>query len=137
MPLFSNSSANTGMNAELKVPSPSILRKRLGRVKARMKAEAIAEDPKQEKNRISRKRPRTREIIVNPLTTERLLASLLIASQQAFSSIPSTSRKTASLGHQMGTMARIQACPPTPYARASHSLKRERASASGPSWFCS
>ena len=133
MPLFSNSSANTGMNAELKVPSPSILRKRLGRVKARMKAEAIAEDPKQEKNRISRKSPRTREIIVNPLTTERLLTSLLIASQQAFPSIPTTGRQPELPVSPNGYDDPNTSFPSNPYARASHSLKRERASASGPS----
>lgn len=37
----------------------------------------MADEPKQEKKRTSRKRPRTRETLVTPLTTERLLNRLL------------------------------------------------------------
>ena len=73
----------------------------------------MAEDPKQEKNRMSRKRPRTREIIVNPLTTERLLASLLIANQQAILSISTTETSgTAKWRRRLKT--KLVPKPPTP-----------------------
>jgi hypothetical protein len=58
------------MNAELRVPSPNILRKRLGIVKARIKAPPIGDTPKQVKKRISRNRPSIRDRIVSELTTE-------------------------------------------------------------------
>ena len=66
------------MKAELKVPSPNILRKRLGNVKARIKAAATADEPKKEKKKMSRNRPSTLERIVKPLTKERFRENLLI-----------------------------------------------------------
>ena len=66
------------MKAELSVPSPSILRKRFGKVKARIKAAATAEEPKNEKKRISLSNPRILENAVRLLTKERFRENLLI-----------------------------------------------------------
>ena len=73
------------MNAELRVPSPNILRKRLGIVKARMKASPKIDVPKAEKNSISRSRPRILEPIVSKLTKDKFFAILLIPAGNPFS----------------------------------------------------
>ena len=64
------------MKAELKVPSPSIRRKRLGKVKASKKASPKSEAPKVAKNKMSLIRPNILESIVAPLTKENLLSKL-------------------------------------------------------------
>ena len=69
---------NIGTKAELSVPSPSILRNRLGSVKARRKASPNIDAPKVAKNKISLINPRTREHIVAPLTTEKLPQNFFI-----------------------------------------------------------
>ena len=68
--------AKTGINAELKVPSPNILRKRLGMVNANKKASPIREVPKVAKNRISLTKPSTLERRVAPLTSEKFFSKL-------------------------------------------------------------
>jgi hypothetical protein len=70
------------MKAELRVPSPNILRKRLGKVKARIKAAATADEPKKEKKKMSRNKPSTLERTVKPLTKERFRENLLIVLDQ-------------------------------------------------------
>ena len=69
-------SVNTGMKAELKVPSPNILRNKLGKVKASMNASPSNDAPKQPKKRISRPRPRNRESRVRELTRDSLPINL-------------------------------------------------------------
>ena len=66
------------MNAEVKVPSPSILLKRFGRVKAKMNASPYTEAPKALKKRTSLASPIKRETNVRTPTTEIFPRTLLI-----------------------------------------------------------
>ena len=63
-------SVKTGIKAELRVPSPNIRRKRLGKVKARMKASPISDAPKQLKKSTSLPNPRMRDNKVRELTRD-------------------------------------------------------------------
>jgi len=67
---------NMGINAEVNVPSPSILRNRLGRVNASKNASPITDVPKMEKNKISLTKPNSLDNKVVPLTTEKFLKRL-------------------------------------------------------------
>ena len=62
-------SVKMGMNAELKVPSPSILRNKFGKVKASINASPMIEAPKQPKNMISLAKPEKRDTSVSELTS--------------------------------------------------------------------
>ena len=122
------------MKAELKVPSPNILRKRLGNVKARIKAAATADEPKKEKKKMSRNKPSTLERTVKPLTKERFRENLLIALDQMV-------LRRGGAGLAMHVESQILSCSASAtspgnlefYPPARHSAKRARASSSGPS----
>ena len=66
------------MKAEIKVPSPSILLKRFGRVKAKMNASPYTEAPKALKKRTSLASPIKRETNVRVPTNEIFPRTLLI-----------------------------------------------------------
>ncbi len=68
-PSRSKTSEKTGTIAEVSAPSPSKRRNKLGRVKARMKAEFHKLVPKAAKIKTSRNKPKSREPTVDRLTT--------------------------------------------------------------------